>query len=187
MKVNWRKINRIIHRDLGYFSVGMCIIFGLSGIALNHIGDWNPSYIITNKEVQVSPSFLGSGDDLSRDEALEILSGHGIEDKYRSHYAPFPGEIKIFIDGGSLTVNTETGRGRLEHMRRRPVFYQVNLLHYNPGELWKWFSDFFAVSLILLAVSGMFILRGKNGIKGRGAVLVSAGVIIPVILLLMYL
>jgi len=41
-----RKWNRIIHRDLGYIFFGMSIIYGLSGIALNHIGDWNPDYII---------------------------------------------------------------------------------------------------------------------------------------------
>lgn len=186
-KVNWRKINRIVHRDLGYFAVGMCIIYGLSGIALNHIGDWNPNYIMTNEQVQLPGMVPASGDDLSREQAIEILSSQGLEDKYRSHYAPFPNQIKIFVDGGSLTIDTETETAHLEHMRRRPVFYQVNLLHYNPGELWKWFSDFFALSLIILSITGMFILKGKKGIKGRGAILVGAGIILPVILLLLYL
>jgi hypothetical protein len=60
-------------------------------------------------------------------------------------------------------------------------------LHYNPGNLWKWFSDIFSVALIVLGISGLFILKGKNGIKHRGAWLTIAGIIIPLILLFMYI
>jgi len=41
--------------------------------------------------------------------------------------------------------------------------------------------------LIILAFTGLFILKGKNGITGRGAWLVSAGIIIPLVFLFMYL
>ena len=53
MTFNWRKWNKAIHRDFGYFFLGMTIIYGLSGIALNHMQDWNPNYVIINKEIQV--------------------------------------------------------------------------------------------------------------------------------------
>ncbi len=34
--MNWRKWNRWIHRELGFLFFGMTIIYGISGIALNH-------------------------------------------------------------------------------------------------------------------------------------------------------
>ena len=46
-----RKWNRVIHRDAGYIFFGMSIIYGLSGIALNHLDDWNPDYIIHTEEI----------------------------------------------------------------------------------------------------------------------------------------
>jgi hypothetical protein len=73
-------------------------------------------------------------------------------------------------------------------IKRRPFFREMNFLHYNkPKKLWTWFSDGFALALILLAISGLFMIRGKKGITGRGAWLTALGIIIPVIFLLLYL
>lgn len=186
MKVRWRKINNIIHRDLGYFFVGMTIIYGLSGIALNHIDDWNPSYIVNNEEIEISTDDYSKKIDTS--EALNIMSEFNIDtNEYKSHYYPKTEEVKIFIEEGSIRIDMNSGEGKIETMRRRPVFHSVNFLHYNPGKLWKWFADIFSASLIILAITGMFVLRGKKGIKRRGAILVSTGIVIPLILLFLYL
>ncbi len=71
------KLNRILHRDLGYFFFGMTIIYAVSGIALNHRHQWNPNYIITGEEfttdLQISPPQAG------REQALEILNELGID------------------------------------------------------------------------------------------------------------
>ena len=45
-----RKWSRILHRDIGFFFIGASIIYGLSGIALNHLKDWNPNYFVSVKE-----------------------------------------------------------------------------------------------------------------------------------------
>jgi hypothetical protein len=64
----------------------------------------------------------------------------------------------------------------------------VNFLHYNkPKKLWTWFSDIFAASLILLAISGMFMIQGRKGISGRGAWLISLGLIVPLVFLIYHL
>jgi uncharacterized protein len=81
-----------------------------------------------------------------------------------------------------------TGRGILEIGRRRPVFFEVNYLHYNHTKfLWTWFSDIFAGGLIVLAITGLFVLRGKNGFRKRGIWFVLVGVLIPLAFLLVYL
>jgi hypothetical protein len=81
-----------------------------------------------------------------------------------------------------------TGEGLFESVRRRPVFFEVNFLHYNtPKKLWTWYADIFAGALIVLALSGLFILKGSKGITRRGAWLTSIGLIIPAIFLILYL
>jgi hypothetical protein len=59
----------------------------------------------------------------------------------------------------------------------------MNSLHLNQaGRAWMWFSDVYAAALGFLAVTGLFVLRGKQGIKGRGAWLTAAGVLMPLFL-----
>jgi hypothetical protein len=162
----------------------MTIIYALSGIALNHKLDWNPNYEITHQQVQWQDMPAGN---LSKEQVLTYLERHGEEDAYKKHYYPVPGRMKIFIDGGSFDFDRASGEGILETIRRRPVFFEVNFLHYNPGRLWTWFSDVFCVALILLAITGLFVLKGKNGITGRGWWLTTIGVVIPLLFLLLYL
>jgi hypothetical protein len=186
MQFNWRKINRVIHRDLGYFFTGMVIIYGLSGIALNHIDDWNPNYTIEVQEKRIS--LPENFDENNQASVMTILEQCRVNQDYKNHYSPSPGRIKIFLEeGSSVTVDTTTGIANIEIIRKRPVFYEVNFLHYNPGKLWTWFSDIFALSLMILAITGLFILKGKNGIRGRGAWLSIAGVLISIAFLVIYL
>ncbi len=181
-----RRWNQAIHRDLGYFFSAMTIIYAISGIALNHIKEWDPNYHITHREVQVRSGIEHDGFD--RTAALTMLEEFGEEGNYKKHYFPDESTLKIFLDGGSLTVDTPSGSGILEHARRRAVFFEVNYLHYNtPRQLWTWFSDIFAGALVVLAISGLFILKGSKGITGRGAWLTAAGFLIPAIFLILYL
>lgn len=185
MTFKWRKWNRAIHRDLGYFFTAMSVIYGLSGIALNHIDDWNPSYGLFYKEFKVTESI--SEKDFSNADARALLARYDLEDDFRKFYFR-PGSLKILIRGGSMEVDLNNGEAYVEKLRRRPVFFQANYLHYNrPRELWTWFSDIYAGGLVVLALTGLFILKGKNGIKGRGAWLTAIGLLIPLIFLYFYL
>ena len=186
MKINWRKLNNILHRDVGYFFVGMTIIYSLSGIALNHISEWDPNYIIENRTVSVDPGILNGN--MTAAEIASIVDDLKITKKIKKHYYPNRRNLKVFLQGGSLTINLDNGRGFLETVDRRPIFYEVNYLHYNHTKfLWTWFSDIFAGGLILLAITGLFVLKGKNGLKRRGVWFVLVGILIPLVFLLVYL
>ncbi len=180
-----RKINRAIHRDLGYFFFGMAIIYGLSGIALNHRDDWNPNYII--RQDTLSLNLRGVPSEAGKEMAMFFLEQLGEEHAYRTQIQSGQ-NLRIFIRGGSVIVNPETGYAQIETIRKRPVFHQVNFLHYNsPRKLWTWFADLFAAGLIILAITGLFVLKGKNGITRRGAWIAGAGILIPLTLLFMYI
>ncbi|MFO7843204.1 MAG: PepSY-associated TM helix domain-containing protein [Bacteroidales bacterium] len=180
-----RKLNRALHRDLGYLFFAMTVIYGLSGIALNHINDWNPNYVIRTKEINIEHTPLNH-DQIDREKAIALLNEYASGEKYKNHYFPSDTQLKIFIKDGSITLNTQTGSGMIETSKRRAIFHQVNYLHYNPQKWWTIFSDIYAASLIILAMTGLFILKGKNGITGRGAWLTILGAIIPVLFLLLY-
>ena len=186
MKINWRKVNNILHRDVGYFFFGMFIIYALSGIALNHIDDWDPNYIIKNEDIQIDPDLLNHS--LSANEVKGIVHNLGVRKKIKKHYYPNHKILKVFLSGGSITLNVNTGHGFFESVDRRPIFYEVNYLHYNHTKyLWTWFSDLFAGGMILLSITGLLVLRGKKGFKKRGVWFALAGIVIPLVFLVVYL
>lgn len=183
--MKWRRANRAVHRDLGYFFFGMAIIYGLSGIALNHRHEWNPNYIITQEELRLELPAEAFPDHQTL--ALFFLDQLNEKENYRTQLLNGD-NLRIFLHGGTINVNVSTGQGNLERVRKRPVFREVNFLHYNtPRKLWTWFSDLFAGGLIILAITGLFILKGKNGITKRGAWITGAGVIIPLVMLYIYI
>lgn len=184
--MKWRKWNRIIHRDLGYIFFGMSVIYGLSGIALNHLDDWNPDFII--KTVSFHAGKIPGSSEKYESWIKSLISEYSPENTYKSHYQPREDLLKAFLKGGSLTIDLTTGQAVIEKIKRRPVFREVNFLHYNkPKKLWTWISDFFGGALILLAITGLFIIKGKKGITGRGAWLTGIGIIIPLVFLIIYL
>jgi len=109
--MKWRKWNRIIHRDMGYIFFGMSIIYGLSGIALNHLQDWNPNYIIKTRTITIDDPERLPGASVS--ELKNLLSRIDNDLVYKSHYAPQADYLKIFLRQGSLTINTVSGAARI--------------------------------------------------------------------------
>jgi hypothetical protein len=180
-----RKLNRITHRDMGYLFFAMSVIYGLSGISLNHIKDWNPNYIVSNEVVY---SDLTEEIGLKNEDVFSFLESINEKENYKKHYYPNPNNIKIFLKGGSsITVNVTNGKGTTEYLKRRAVFYEANFLHYNPNKIWTWFSDAFSASLILFAITSFFMVKGKYGIKGRGGIYTLIGILIPLLFLLYFI
>lgn len=110
--MKWRKWNRIIHRDLGYIFFFMTIIYAISGIAINHLNDWNPNYIITTKEVQTKENITKP--ELTKTAVKKILEENGEVKTYKKHYFPNDYTLKVFILGGTLTLDMDTGWGIIE-------------------------------------------------------------------------
>lgn len=182
--MNLAKFNRVTHRDIGYLIAGLTIIYAISGIALNHKHDWNPNYIIEDSGFKTDVKI--TRESLNKETALEILKNVPGTPEYKTWYFPSGNILTIFVEGGSVRINANTGEGTIERISKRPLFYQLNFLHYNPGRWWKYFSDIYCVSLILVTVTGLFLVKGKNGITRRGAILTAIGVILPLVFLFIY-
>jgi len=182
MKIS--KLNRITHRDIGYLITGLTLIYAVSGIALNHKHDWNPNYIFENSSFTTNAVI--SRESFDDQAARDILREIGDPSTYKTFYFPTGNRLTIFIDGGFVLIDSRTGSGTVEMIKKRPLFYQVNFLHYNPGKWWKFFSDIYCIALILVTVTGLFIIKGKNGITRRGAILTLIGIVLPLLFLFIY-
>jgi hypothetical protein len=69
-----------------------------------------------------------------------------------------------FVEDGVVDVDLAAGEAVMEIVRPRPVLREVNVLHVNhPKKLWTWIADACEVALGMLAVTGMFVLRGRTG------------------------
>lgn len=186
--MNWRKWNRWLHRELGYLFFGMTIIYGISGIALNHLvtRHWNPG-IISRSEQFVYPDPMSKAS-VNREVIEEILEITGERENFKQYYFPGQDHLMIYLKGGHIYMILSTGEMTLTKIRNRPFFSELNYLHYNkPKKLWTWFSDLYAFSLVLMAISGLFLVRGKKGVAGRGGILTVIGILIPLIFLSLFL
>lgn len=181
MTFKWRKWNKAIHRDFGFLFVAMTIIYSLSGIAINHLKDWNPNYVVTAYEFKVDPS-----GEFTKENIKALLKEYDIDNRYLNHYYPDDEELKVFIKDGSLSIDLVSGEAYLEQNKSRPILKPMNYLHYNPHRIWTWYSDIFCGALILLAITGLFITKGSKGIRGRGAWLTLIGIVIPIIFLVLF-
>ena len=175
-----RKAIIAVHRDVGYFFAGLTVVYAISGIAVNHIEDWNPNYVIRTETRSVGALETGGNDQL----AAEVLTRMAITETPESVVRMSPGQLKIFLDQRTLTVALPSGEVVDEHARRRFVFFELNYLHLNHGKgFWTWFADLYAVGLALLACTGIFIITGTKGLGGRGRWLLLAGLAIPLVYL----
>ena len=186
--MNWRKWNRWTHRELGYLFFGMTIIYGVSGIALNHgvARHWDPGIISRSASYQYQAPLQKSMVD--RNVVEEVLDLTGERKSFKQYYFPSEDHIMIYLKGGHIVMELPTGEVTVTKVRTRPFFNDVNYLHYNkPKQLWTWFSDLFAFALILMATSGLLMVRGKKGVAGKGGILVAIGMLIPLAFLAIYL
>jgi hypothetical protein len=184
--MNWRKLNRILHRDLGYIFFGMTIIYSVSGIVLNHRKPGGDASIVSRSEVFREKSI--QREKFTSDYISHLLDKYEIDPSgYKSYFFPSETKVMIYLKKGHVKYDLETGEGEIVTIKKRPILTEFNFLHYNkPKRLWTLFSDVYAVSLIIVAITGLFIIRGKKGITGRGALLTGLGILIPLIFLIFY-
>lgn len=186
--MQWRRWNTILHRDLGYLCFGLTLIYAISGVAVNHIADWNPNYRIERQASVWGAEELSKLQGKEGSELVEaVLAGLGLSLPVKGFFQEDASTIRVFAEGSTISANLRTGHVILEKVTVRPVLHAMNFLHLNhPKKAWTWFADCYAVALMFLAVSGLFVLRGKKGIAGRGAWLTTVGLVIPLLFLWLY-
>ena len=174
IKKRWRAWLRAIHRDVGYLAVGFTVIYALSGIAMNHIDDWDPSFNATERTLKIVPV----SDEMSDDAAVKRVTDAAALGK-PSEVLRAGDEVRLeYADGTKVTAIGETVT--VQARSSRFFFRAAVWLHATRGkQAWKYISDAYAVLRLYLAISGIFMIKGKLGLKWRGTLLIGVGLGAP--------
>ena len=194
---------RALHRDVGFVAAGLTVVYGVSGVAVNHRGDWN-----YNQSMEVTATRLGAPVDLlpalSESRRGELAAAPGAISEVeqaalvggitaalgragppKNVFWRGPDRLSLFYEAGdrdTVDYHPSTGVAEAKSMRDRPLLRAMNFLHLNEGRrLWTYVADAFGGALVFLALSGAVMVKGSRGLRGRGGVLVVAGAVVPVV------
>ncbi|MDI1482096.1 PepSY-associated TM helix domain-containing protein [Polyangium sp. y55x31] len=172
-----RGLLRTVHRDAGNLAVGLTLVYAASGLAVNHIADWDPNF----KSYQSTHELGGPLEGEDQAVAERVLQKLNIPAKPSDVYRAAPNQLEITLDRRTLHVDTQTGKVLDEGEQPRFFLRLANWLHLNRGKkAWTYVADSYAVLLLLLAFSGMFMLPGRKGLIGRGGIFVLVGAAVPI-------
>lgn len=176
----FRKVCRWLHRELGYLTVGLTLIYAISGLAVNHAHHWNANYEQTRELSRIEP--VGQG--LTTTVTPLVLERLALDEDeiVKNTWRAAPDELHVFLEGAKITVNLDSGEVLREGFGRRPWLYEFNFMHLNSGKgFWTWVADSYAAILAILAITGIFLTRGSKGLIGRGGVLMILGILLPLV------
>ncbi|MFA8434683.1 MAG: PepSY-associated TM helix domain-containing protein [Marinifilaceae bacterium] len=176
INIKWRISLRSLHRDLGYFFVGLTCIYAVSGLYLNMKKEGeDPAYSenvikcdiqsnLTAKELKSSwQSLIPQAPELTR-------------------IIPYNNILRLYVKGGLGDYYPETGLLNLTVFKEKKLVKFINTIHYNQGKRFSWLANFFAISLVFFAVSGLFLVKGRMGFRKRGVWLMIGGILVPLVL-----
>ncbi len=175
-RVNVRPWLRALHRDVGYLAIGFTFVYALSGLAVNHIADWDPNFHQVSRVHRLEMNLAGGDEPVSQ----RVLAALAIRELPRELYRASESRLEIVL--ANRTLHVDTARGVVEEEGQEPRFFLrvANFLHLNRGKkAWTFVADTYAVFLLFLASSGLFMVPGRKGIWGRGALFLALGVLVP--------
>ncbi len=168
---------RAVHRDLGHLAVGLTLVYAASGLAVNHIADWDPSFRSFDRTHDLGGPIEGDDAAIARSVAARL----GVVGTPKDVYRAGPEQLDVVYERRTLHVNPVSGRVVDEGQEPRFLLRAANWLHLNRGKkAWRYVADAYAAGLIVLAGSGMFLVGGRRGLFGRGGLLVLVGAAVPI-------
>lgn len=174
VRKRWRAWIRAAHRDIGYLAVGFTFIYAISGIAINHIDDWNPNFISETRQHELGPL------PETQQEATALIRKKLSIPSRPSRADLYAGQLELEWQDRRILAEISTGSVTEDLQRPRFFLRIANWLHYNRGKkAWTRMADLYALGLLYLAISGLFMLKGKGKIRIRRWLLVGLGIAIP--------
>lgn len=125
--------------------------------------------------------------DLDSEAVILALSEKwDLADVYDSHRIR-DNELRIFYDDNViLDADLTTGEGKLEYKKKVPFLGHTMFLHKTTNKFWIWYSDIFGIAMLVIAITGMLITKGKNSFKKRGWKLTVLGLFFPLLILILF-
>lgn len=164
---------RLLHRDLGYIFAGICIIYGVSGFII--------SLKPNDKAILYKEITIGATLPANLDASRIPMEWKALNQKYAITLAKNDGNnVSLLFNGGEGVYNSATGEVTGKIFKKRAILVFFNKLHYNQMGNWKIMAQIFGVVLVFLAISGLFLAKGKYGFLKRGLWLTLLGVALTI-------
>jgi hypothetical protein len=176
--MNITRLLRTLHRDLGFLVVGTSLVYGISGIYLNHLDGKDPAYHTETAAIRLPAR-------LSVTELADAWNARPDLPPLKKAIPVDESHYRLMLESGIGEYNPADGQTGYEIYKKRTFIYWINRLHYNKLKGWSPAADFFAMSLLFLAISGIFIVKGKKGLSGSGKWFLLAGLLIPLLYILL--
>ena len=112
-----------------------------------------------------------------------IIQELGVDNEYRT-FRVRNGSLRVYYEDAQVEIDIETGDGEREWMTKRILLAEMADLHQTTNSWWVWYSDIFGIAMLLIALSGMFMVTGKNSFKKRGWWLATIGLVFPLVFLI---
>ena len=174
----FRKICRTLHRELGFLVVGLTLVYAISGIAVNHAHHWDANYSRTREVAIMEPVGTGPTAEITPVVLERLGPTAPLKNTWRASDTLF----QVFVEGGQYDVDLVSGRVVEHGFAKRPFIFDVNFMHLNSGKApWTGIADVYAGILCVMALTGIWLVRGRKGLKGRGGVLMALGVALPIV------
>jgi len=158
---------RSLHRDIGFFIIGLTIIFGVSGVVLVY-RDTNFLKQDVLIEKNLAPNI----------EASELGNILHIRDLKISKEE---GELIYFQNG---TYNKATGVATYTNKELPSIFNKLNKLHKTSSKgFMHWVPVTFGVLMLFLAISSLWMINPKSKLFRRSIILTGAGILFSILLL----
>lgn len=165
-KISIHRWVRILHRDIGFFIIGLTIIYGISGIVLTY-RDTGFLKSARQMEKTVSPDLRAA--QLGRALHVKNLEILGEDEK----------EIRF----SSGAYNKETGVAAYVGDELPLLLRKFNSLHFvSSNDFRHWFTALYAILLVFLAVSSFWMYKPGTKYFKRGIVTAIIGGAVALVL-----
>ena len=158
---------RSLHRDIGFFVIGITILYGISGIVLIYR---DTEFLKSEKQIEKKLSPNMENEELER--ALHMRN---------FEVQKTDGEM-VYFNKGSYNKSTGTV---LYTTKSLPAFIdKFNNLHKASSKSTvHWFSTIFGILLLFLAISSFWMFKPQTKMFRRGILFAGIGVVFTIILL----
>src|SRR5262245_39022133 len=106
IRKRWRGWLRALHRDIGYFIVGLTFIYALSGLAINHVGQFDPNFKAVTAEYALEVEVPRDDVDAA---AKAVLGQLGIDAEPRDYFFEDEDRLEIYFDKRTVIADLAAG------------------------------------------------------------------------------
>jgi len=177
---------RSLHRDLGYFVIGLTLIYAITGIILSGRGlgwfkvEFQDSTVISKniKEKDFNKEFINIVLEGKVTEVFPESSYKSVKKHMRLKLSKQEDEVLHFKAWRSLRVKYDRNSGNLDvRYKGYPLALEIFVDAHKASHESAWFylAIIYSVILSFLAISSFWMVKGKNGFRRRGVYFMLAG------------